>query len=283
MNKILVGSYNDLEVSRITDFGYFFSTEEGDVFMPIRLANEELKVGETTTVFIYTDNERRWVATHEKPKGIVGEFTTLECKDTNKNGAFLDWGISKDLFVPFSEQSATHPMRKKKTYTVYVDLDRKTGRVFATSKLHKHLNTNTSDFSTNQEVFMYIAQEVELGYECIVNRKWLGLLYKNQIYSPLKLGKVVKGYISNIRPDGKLDLTTARPGYHEESIEKTAKTLLLKMKKTGGFIPFNDKSHPAEIKKEYKMSKKQFKQILGYLYKMGVVKFTAEGTELVDF
>ncbi|ANQ48345.1 GntR family transcriptional regulator [Flammeovirga sp. MY04] len=283
MSKLLVGQYNELEVARITDFGYFLTHEEGDVFLPIRLANEELKVGEYTTVFIYTDSERRWVGTHEKPNGIVGEFVTLECKDTNKNGAFLDWGISKDLFVPFSEQSATMQMRKKRKYTVYIDLDRKTGRVFASTKLNKFLSNNTSNFEEQQEVFMYIAQEVELGYECIVNRKWLGLLYKNQIFGEVKLGKVQKGFISKIRPDGKLDLTLTKPGYSEGDIDKKAKSLLMLIKKKGGFIPFNDKTHPNEIKKEFRMSKKQFKLLLGYLYKLGVIKFTQEGTELVDF
>ncbi|MBB6460823.1 CvfB family protein [Flammeovirga kamogawensis] len=281
MSKILAGAYIDLEVARITDFGYFFTLEDEDVFMPIRLAKGELKVGETTNVFIYTDNERRWVATHEKPKGIVGEFTTLECKDTNKMGAFLDWGISKDLFVPFSEQ--TEPMRKRQLYTVYVDRDRITGRVFASNKLYKFLSQDTSGFERNQEVYMYIAQEVELGYECIINKKWTGLLYKNQVFKPLKIGSKVKGFITSVRPDGKLDLSLQKQGYNSDDTDRTAKELLLQIRKKGGKIPFNDKSHPNEIKREFKMSKKQFKQLLGYLYKLGLIKFTEEGTELVNF
>lgn len=280
MNKVNVGVYNELEVARITDFGYFFATDDGDVFMPIRLAKSELKVGEVTKVFIFTDQERRWVATHEKPKGVVGDFVTLPCKDTNKMGAFLDWGISKDLFVPFSEQE--EPLRKKKVYTVYIDLDRKTGRVFASTKLFKYLSRDTSSFYEGQEALFYIAHQVELGYECIVNKKWRGLLYKDKIFKPLKEGSKVKGFISSIRPDGKLDLTLSKSGYQEDDIDRKGKELILLMRKKGGHIPFNDKSHPKDIMREFEMSKKQFKQILGYLYKIGVVEFTNEGTKLIN-
>ncbi|MBD0402120.1 S1 RNA-binding domain-containing protein [Flammeovirga sp. EKP202] len=280
MSKVLVGVYNELEVARVTDFGYFFATEDGDVFMPKRLAKGELKVGETTTVFIYTDQDRRWVATHEKPKGIVGDFVTLPCKDTNRMGAFLDWGISKDLFVPFAEQEEA--LRKKKYYTVYIDLDRKTGRVFASTKLYKYLSRDTSSFYTDQEVFLYIAHEVELGYECIVNKKWRGLLYKNKVFKPLKEGSKIKGFISAIRPDGKLDLSLTKQGYHSDDVDRKGKELILLMRKKGGSMPFNDKSHPKDIMREFQMSKKQFKQILGYLYKIGVVEFTNEGTKLVN-
>lgn len=280
MSKILVGQYNELEVARITDFGYFFSTEDGDVFMPIRLANRELSVGEMTKVFIYTDQERRWVGTHEKPKGVVGDFVTLQCKDTNKMGAFMDWEISKDLLVPFSEQE--EPLRKKKFYTVYIDLDRKTGRVFASTKLYKYLSRDTSSFYVGQEVFLYVAHQVDLGYECIVNKKWRGLLYKNHVFKDLKEGGKIKGYISAIRPDGKLDLSLSKQGYNSDDIDRQGKELILLMRKKGGQIPFNDKSHPKDIMREFQMSKKQFKQILGYLYKIGVVEFTEEGTKLIN-
>ncbi|MCK5822351.1 MAG: GntR family transcriptional regulator, partial [Bacteroidales bacterium] len=249
---------------RILDFGAYLDGDNlGDILLPIKDVPEDCKPEDLLDVFIYMDSEDRIIATTQEPKAMVGDIKMLEVVATSKVGAFLNWGLLKDLLVPFSEQGQT--MEIGKSYLVYTYLDEKTNRLAASAKLDRFLDQTPKQYAEEQEVDLIITFQSELGYKAVVNREHSGIIYANEIYQTLKPGQKIKGYIKKIRSDGKLDLILQKPGF--ETIDQFSDQLLKELEKTDGFLAFNDKSDPEEIRTRFAVSKKVFKKAVGSLYK----------------
>lgn len=259
-----IGTINELRVMRILDFGAYLDGDNlGDILLPIKDVPEDCKPEDLLDVFIYMDSEDRIIATTQEPKAMVGDIKMLEVVATSKVGAFLNWGLLKDLLVPFSEQGQT--MEIGKSYLVYTYLDEKTNRLAASAKLDRFLDQTPKQYAEEQEVDLIITFQSELGYKAVVNREHSGIIYANEIYQTLKPGQKIKGYIKKIRSDGKLDLILQKPGF--ETIDQFSDQLLKELEKTDGFLAFNDKSDPEEIRTRFAVSKKVFKKAVGSLYK----------------
>lgn len=274
---VKIGKKCTLEVVRLTDPGAFLDGGPyGDILLPNRYVPKNCKVEDDIEVFISFDSEDRIVATTDFPKIMVDEFGSLEVVDVNQFGAFLDWGLPKDLFVPFREQLVK--MEKGKRYVVLVYVDNKTGRIAATSKIKRFLNKEEVNFAVGDEVELQIAYTTELGYNAIINQTHLGILYFNEIFKSIAVGDQIKGYIKNIRDDGKIDLSLEKQGY--KKVDPILETILEKLKINGGTIPLSDKSDPELIKKELGISKKTFKQAIGALYKNKQIVIEEQGIRL---
>ncbi len=259
---IIPGNYNELEVIRKIPIGLTLSDGTEEILLPMKYVPAGTKIGDTIEVFVFLDNENRPIATTEKPFAIVGDFTCLTVLEVNDYGAFLDWGISKDIFVPFMEQRV--PMKVGYDYVVYIYVDEKTGRIAASTKWGKYLSTDL-DVKVEDEVYLLIAEQTDLGFKAIINNKFLGLLYKNEIFEDLQPGDKKKGYIKQIREDDKIDLSLQVKGY--EHIEDSKYVILHQLENNKGIIPLGDKSSPEEIYQKLKLSKKAFKKTIGGLYK----------------
>lgn len=266
---IYIGLYNKLVVLRETSIGLFLGDTEGtqDVLLPNKYVPQGTKVGDWLEVFVYTDSKNRIIATTLTPKIKLNEFALLQVKDTTPFGAFVDWGLEKDLLVPLGEQK--EKMRIGGRYFVYLFLDAQTKRLAATSKLKSHF-IKTPTVIEGEEVGLLVYRETELGFEVIINHRHLGLLYKNEIYKPLKLGQQLRGYIKCLRDDGKIDVSLQKQGY--EQIETSQQILLDYLNSHEGFIPLTDASSPEEIKNTLAMSKKNFKKAIGALYKQKLIE-----------
>ena len=261
---VKIGKKCTLEVLRLTDPGaYLDGGPYGDILLPNRYVPKNCKVEDDIEVFISFDSEDRIVATTDFPIVMVDELGCLEVVDVNQFGAFLNWGLPKDLFVPFREQLIK--MEKGKKYVVWVYVDKKTGRIAATSKIKRYLNNEEVNFGVGDEVNLLIAYPTELGYNAIINETHLGILFHNEIFKPIAVGDRLKGYVKNIREDGKIDLSLEKQGY--KKVDPVLETILEKLKANGGILPLSDKSDPELIKKELGISKKTFKQAIGALYK----------------
>ncbi len=277
---IKIGDYNELEVVKHVDFGiYLDGGAHGEILMPIRYVPEGVEDGQDLEVFIYCDSEDRLIATSEKPKAKVGDFACLEVKSITEFGAFLDWGLPKDLFVPFREQA--EPFEEGESYVVYIYLDETSERIVASSRLKRFLQTESEGFEVGQEVEILVARQTDLGYKVIVNKRYWGLLYENQIFGVISIGEYKKAYIHHIREDLLLDISLQPQGYRV-LIPKTAEDLLEKIKSNNGFLPLTDKSAPGEIYAQLNMSKKAFKKAIGLLYKKRLITLEANGIRLVD-
>lgn len=272
---IEIGQYNRLTAVRLTPHGMVLHDEEGDdVLLPNKYTPKELAVGEAIDVFVYTDSEDWPIATTRKPFALVNEVALLHVKEVTSIGAFLDWGLEKDLFVPFSEQSAK--MIAGGRYFVYLYLDESTGRVAASSKLNKYLNKEVPDLAVGQEVQLLIGLPTPLGFNAFINHRYRGLVYQSDIFRPLHPGDKCKGYVKLIRPDGKVDLALQPQGY-QYAVSVQSQQILDVLKRQGGFLPLTDKSEPEEIYALLQMSKKAFKKALGALYKQRLVRLEEEG------
>ncbi len=263
MSEILIGNYNELEVAEVMDFGIYLKGGNKKIFLPKKNAPSNIKKGDKLTVFVYGNSEGHPVATTLKPKATVEQFTALTVKEITEFGAFLDWGIDKDLFVPFKEME--EPMRKGKKYVVKVCLDHLTGRVYASSAIYKHLDKDVSGLKEGQKAELLVCKKHHLGYEVIIDNRFGGLLYANEIFTDLTIGSKHTGYIKKIREDGKIDVSLQAPGF--QAVLDGTKPLLEKLAKNNGFLPLHDDSKPEEIKKMLGISKKRFKKIVGILYK----------------
>lgn len=273
-----IGKFNTLEILRETDNGvYLDGGEHGEILMPRKYVEEEMKEQGTAEVFVYTDSEDRLVATTEKPLATVGEFARLTVKATAKFGAFLDWGLAKDLLVPFSEQRSK--MQEGNSYWVYVYLDLLTNRVVASAKLHKFLDNTPPEYTKGQEVSLIILEETDLGYKAIINQEHTGMLYKNQVFRQLEIGSQTKGYIAKIRNDEKIDLMLEEPGY--EKVDSISEKILTALEASGGFMAVSDKSSPEMIKAMFGISKKNFKKAIGGLYKKRLITFVSDGIKML--
>jgi hypothetical protein len=275
---LFIGKYNYLTIERVTSVGMFLSDVEGEeVLLPNQYLTDEMQVGDNIKVFVYLDSEDRPVATTETPKIVRNEFAFLEVKDVSEHGAFLDWGLIKDLFVPFREQS--RPMEIGESHVVFLYLDQKSSRLIASTKIDRFLENERLTVKEGDEVDLLIWQKTDLGYNAIVNQYHKGLIYANEVFRDLKAGDSLKGYVKKIREENKLDISLQKTGY--DSIEPTAQLILDEIKKSAGFLNISDSSSPEDIYKRLQISKKTFKKAIGGLYKQGLDKIAEDGIYLV--
>lgn len=271
----IIGQFAELKVAKLVDFGVYLEGEdESLILLPTQYVPPKTQLDDTIRVFIYRDSEDRIIATTLLPKAIVGEFAYMEVKSVTNVGAFLEWGLAKDLLVPFSEQK--DKMQVGQYYLVYVYLDETTGRIVATAKIEKILRDKVTSYSAGEEVNILIGKRMDLGYQVLINDDALGILYQNEIFEKIKSGDKRKAYIKKVRPDGKIDLSLQQQGYENE-IPKAGEQLLALLKAEDGFLPINDKSSPEEIYRLLKMSKKNFKKAAGLLYKKKLISIEETG------
>lgn len=274
-----IGKYNTLKIVKDLDFGvYLDGGNELEILLPARYVPKNVKPGDEVEVFIYHDNEGRIIATTAKPLAVVGEFKLMEVKSVNNIGAFLEWGLMKDLLVPFKEQKM--PMREGKWYLVYVHQDHVTQRIVASARIDKYLDNVVPDYTPNQEVDLLVADETDIGYKVIINNLHWGLLYHNEVFRRLEKGEELKGYIKEVREDEKIDVSLTPLGY--QKVEGIAGTILESLKAQGGFIAVHDKSEPDVIYSLFRCSKKAFKQAIGALYKQHYIILEEGGIRLAE-
>lgn len=279
-----LGQKNTLKAAWRVDFGMYLEGAGYDekILLPSRYVPEDLQVGDEIEVFLYLDNEERLIATTQEPKAMVGDFAYLEVAWVNEYGAFLDWGLMKDLFCPFREQKRR--MEKGRSYIVHVHIDEDSYRIMASAKIEKFLSPTPLPDSDDalhvgQEVDLLVWQKTDLGFKVIINNKYAGLLYDTQVFRNLHSGDRTKGYISNIRPDGKIDVALQRSG--RQHTTDFAETLLRYLQTQGGRCRLHDKSDAEEIKEQFGVSKRTYKQAVGDLYKRHLIVITDKGIELV--
>lgn len=275
-----IGEFNKVFAEKYIGAGMLLKDPNSpDVaLLPAREVPQDLQKGMDLEAFIYQDRENRFVATLTQPNITLYKFGYLKVKEVNETGAFLDWGIQKDLMVPFARQSKK--MVLGLSYIVYLDLDKVTNRLIASSKYHKYLIREGVDLEINQEVDLIVTDRNEIGYKVIVNDLYSGMLFKNEVYQLLRVGQRLPGYVKQVRPDGKVDVVLQQQGY--QSIEPNADKLREAIKKRGGFLPLTDKSSPDEIKKLMGMSKKTFKKAVGALYKRKIIRIDEMGLFLTE-
>jgi len=246
---IHIGIYNELVVDRILTPGAFLiDSEENDVLLPNKYIPEGTKVGDQLKVFVYNDSEDRIVATTLRPLLQLHEFGCLKVKDVNNIGAFLDWGLEKDLLVPFRQQHGR--LNIGQWCLVYLYIDALTNRLAATAKVEKHFEKENIELEVNQEVELLIANDSDLGVNVVINNTYSGMIFSNQIYQDVMMGDQIKGFIEQIRPDGKIDVTLRKKGM--ENLEEGAQAILKELKASEGFIALTDKSNPQEIQSVHK-------------------------------
>lgn len=266
--SIELGKFNKLEVVKEVEFGmYLDGGEEGEILLPLRYVPEECKVGDKLNVFIYLDNEERLVATTLTPLVQVGQFACLEVAWVNQYGAFLDWGLMKDLFVPFREQKLKMQVGRK--YVVHAHLDDESYRIVASAKVERYLSKERAAYQLGEEVEILIWQKTDLGFKAIIEHQYGGLLYESEIFRPLQAGMTLKAYVKQVREDGKIDLMLQKPGAGK--VEDFAVTLLEYIREQGGTTSLNDKSPAEDIYAVFGVSKKTFKKAVGDLYKKQLV------------
>ncbi len=273
-----IGKVNTLEVVRETDNGFYLDGKNlGEILMPRKFITDEVRSQGWADVFVYTDSEDRLVATTEKPFAMVGDFAFLKVVGTSKFGAFLDWGLPKNLLVPFGEQRAK--MTENGNYLVYVYLDLLTNRIAASAKINKYLDNTPPEYTPGQEVQLLIAEETDLGYKAIVNNLHWGMLYRDQLYQEIEPGQRMVGYVNKIRDDEKIDLLAEKPGY--EKVDAISQKILDELKQNRGFMAVSDKTSPDMINAMFGISKKNFKKAIGSLYKQRLITFDSDGIRLV--
>ena len=272
-----LGQYQDLIILRETDPGlYLGDGEENEVLLPHKYKPEEFEIGDSIRVFIYLDHEERPIATTLEPYITLNDFGFLSCVDVNKFGAFLDWGLEKQLFVPFKEQA--WPMKEGNWYVVYLYLDEVTNRLVASSRTNKFTDNKNLTVDKFDEVEIMVTHLSDKGANVIVNGKHLGLIYIDDIFEDIRAGDRMKAFVKKIREDNKIDIVLHSPGYR--SIEPNANYILDELKAAGGFLPLHDKSDPETIKNELGLSKKSFKKAIGSLYKDRQIDIKPDGIEL---
>ena len=260
---IEIGKYNNLVVKTKSTIGLFLTDDSDDILLPIKYVPQGIEVGDMLNVFVYLDNDNRPIATTVVPLAIVDDFAFLKVKDVNDHGAFLDWGISKDIFVSYAEQRGEMNVGEK--YLVYIFIDDVSGRIAATTKWIKYLDKDISDLSDGDEVDLLIAEKTDLGYKAIIENRHEGLLYQNEIFDEINPGDKRRGYIKQLREDGKIDLRLQPEGYGH--VEDTKLAILKKLESNNGVLALGDKSSPEDIYRQLNISKKVFKKVVGGLFK----------------
>jgi predicted RNA-binding protein (virulence factor B family) len=274
---IQIGEYNTLEILRDTDPGLFLGDEEGnEVLLPNRYVPEAFELGDDLEVFVYLDNDERLVAVTDRPYIKRGDFALLRCNDVSKIGAFLDWGMVKELFCPFKEQA--FKMKKGGWYLVHCYLDEETNRLVASSKTKRFLDNKELTVKQFDEVDIIVSHPSDIGMNVIVNKKHLGLIFKDDIFKDISVGDKLKGIVKKVRHDNKLDIALGQIGYR--NIEPNAEFILKELEDNSGYLDLTDKSSPELIKDTLEMSKKNFKKAIGNLYKQRLIEIKPDGIYL---
>jgi len=274
---IKIGHDNTLKVARKTSIGLYLTDGETDILLPNKYVPKNIEVEDEIVVFVYLDQEERPVATTLEPHIYLNEFALLKVSYTNNFGAFLDMGLEKDLFVPFAEQA--RPMKDGNYYLVYMQLDEKSNRLVGSSRLNQFLSNDNLTVSIGDEVELVVSHITDLGINVIVNELHKGLMYKNEVFEDLRTGDRIIGYIKNIRPDGKIDVSRNRVGV--VAITDGAEQILVALEENNGFLGLSDSSHPEDIKTVLNMSKKMFKKAIGSLYKEKKIELKENGIYLI--
>ncbi|MGM9713862.1 MAG: S1 RNA-binding domain-containing protein [Prevotella sp.] len=275
--KLSLGKMNHMTVVRKADFGlYLDGGPTGDVLLPNRYVPKGTRVGDELDVFLYLDQDERPVATTERPLAMVGDFAFLRVAWVNEFGAFLDWGLMKDVFCPFREQKRR--MEKDRSYIVHIHLDEETYRIVASAKIERYLSKEPPRYAPDQEVDILVWQKTDLGFKVIVDNQYQGLVYTSQVFRDLHTGDRLKGFVSTVRPDGKVDIALQKHGRAQtlDFSERLHEYLF----EHDGYCPFTDKSDAEEIYREFLVSKKVFKRAVGDLYKRRLIVLAPDGIEL---
>ena len=276
---IRIGEYQTLTINREKQQGFYLQDNEGnEVLMPRPYITNSMNINDEVEVFVYCDSEDMDIATTEKPLLTIGQFGYLHVNDVNEIGAFCDWGVSKELLIPFRNQA--YRLRPDQNCVVYLYLDEFTERLVGSTKLRGFLKQVADEnVEMGQEVELLVSAETDLGFSVIINQTYAGLVYDNEVSNPLNIGQQIKGYIKPIREDGKIDVSLFPIGH--QSIEPNAQKIMDKLKNNNGFLPFTDKSDPNQIRDEFGISKKLFKKSLGALYKQKMVLLKEDGIHLI--
>lgn len=278
MDKIRLGDYNLMQVVKEVDFGmYLDGGVEGEILLPTRYVPDGLKVGDAILVFVYLDQDERPVATTLQPLAKVGDFACLEVAWVNEYGAFLNWGLMKDLFCPFREQKKRMEIGQK--YIVHVGIDEDSYRMVASAKVEHFLSREMPQYRHGNEVDLLVWQKTELGFKVIIDNLFAGLVYEDQVFRPLTTGDRLKGYVDRVRPDGKIDVTIQPTG--RRNTEEFSEVLLEYLKNNNGRCDLGDKSPAELISDRFKVSKKTFKKAVGDLYKRRLIQIKEDGLELL--
>ncbi len=272
-----IGAYNTLKVARKTNIGLYLDDGGDGILLPKRFVPPGINAGDELKVFLYHDSDNRVIATTQQPYGVVGDTVRLKVVSTTKQGAFLDWGLMKDLFVPASQQRSK--MLVGGEYLVKIYLDERTGRVAATEKTEAAVSNEELTVKEMEIVDLAVSRETELGFTVVINGKHLGMLYANEVFQTIEPGQKLKGYIKKIRPDNKIDVALGKPGY--QRVEDEEGKILRLLQENNGYLPYHDKSSPEDIYAFFAMSKKVFKMTTGALYKQRKIDFTKTGIQLV--
>ncbi|MCF6299223.1 MAG: S1-like domain-containing RNA-binding protein [Thiomicrorhabdus sp.] len=272
-----IGQMNRVKIVKSVEFGlYVDGGELGEVLLPTRYVPDTAEVGQMIDVFIYLDSQDRQVATTDKPLASVGEVVYLRVNQVNQTGAFLDWGMPKDLMVPFAEQRV--PMEAERSYCVYLYIDN-SGRVAASSKISLYLHEKNGDFKSGQAVKLQVVSRSDLGYTAVIDGTHLGLIHNTDVLQPLRMGQKISGYIKGIRPDHKINLRIQRHG--AAARDELGERILAHLAENNGESVLTDKSSPEAIFSEYRTSKANYKKTLGRLYKAKKITLSAEKITLV--
>ena len=278
MSTINVGQFNLMRVDRKVDFGFYMDDGGEGILLPKRFVPSGLQIDDTISVFVYHDSDNRLIATTQEPFAVVGDIAALKVVEVTSQGAFLDWGLMKDLFVPVSQQLST--MRLGGKYLVKLYIDAQTGRVAATEKIDKQISNDILTVKEGEKVKIQVYRESEIGYVVIVNQVHQGLVYKNEVFTHLHIGQFIdEAFVKKIREDNKLDIGLGKQGGEKLADDNQKIMSLLKSHK--GFLPYHDKSAPDDIYAFFGMSKKAFKMNVGMLYKLKLISIEEDGIHLI--
>ncbi len=271
------GKYNSLRIDREVDFGVYLVKGEQSILLPKRYVPEHSSINDMIEVFVYYDSEDRMIATTQRPKAVVGDIALLEATDITGVGAFLDWGLAKDLLVPFREQRKKMELGQK--YVVRVCYDKVSDRIFASSRFSPILKNSTEDLEIGQAVELIIYDEIDIGFPVLINRCHYGMLYKNELFKPVVLGEHLQGFITKLRADGNIDVALQQTG--TGGVKDAREQILDALQQADGTLPFNAKTSSEEVRQHFNMSRKQFKQAIGNLYRERIIEFSDTGMKLI--
>jgi predicted RNA-binding protein (virulence factor B family) len=275
---VRMGEYNLLKVIKEKPMGVFLDDGAEGILLPVRFVPKGTKTGDELNVFLYYDSEDRPIATTQKPYGILGDIVKLKVVDVTHQGAFLDWGLMKDLFIPKSKMK-NHMIRNGE-YLVKIVMDERTGRLSATEKLAPYLSNENLTVKEKEMVDLIVYRKTDIGYEVIINNVHKGILHNNEIYRNIAIGDKFRGFIKNVLPENKIDVAAGKPGYNR--VEDESEKILRLLKENNGYLPYHDKSSPEDIYSFFEMSKKTFKMTTGNLYKQHKIIFTKTGIQLTE-
>jgi hypothetical protein len=271
------GKYNTLSIVKVVDFGVYLDGEQlGEILLPMKWVPDGCRPDDQLEVFIYFDSEDRIIATTQKPLATVGEFALLTARAVNEVGAFMDWGLDKDLLVPYREQKVK--FIEGKNYLIYIYADPKSGRIAGSAKLEQFFDTDFPELSPGDEVDLIMWAKSDLGYKAVINNRYEGLLYDSELFQEPERGQKMKGYVIKVREDGKIDLSLHKPGF--EKVDEFSAKILAMLEENKGFMGVNDKSPAEEIYLMFGVSKKTFKKALGALFKQRLITIEEKGIRL---